>query len=111
MGGNDSPFTEYKAAVEEQTPAGQPLLPERREEVLRRKRRGRQSRAFSHIHDTGRKTGSKQGEVRTVEREKKGEEEVVSPPSGALSRVGGGVCAVGVTATGRSRAESPWGAI
>lgn len=36
VGGNDSPFTE--AAAEEKTPPGQPLLPDRREEVVRKKR-------------------------------------------------------------------------
>lgn len=70
VGGNDRPFTEYKAAAEEKTPPGQPLLPDGREGAVRRKPRKR--KGSPSPHETGRKTGSKKGGVQTGERERGG---------------------------------------
>jgi len=36
VGGDDGPTTEYEAAAEEHTPLGQPLLPQRRREKVRK---------------------------------------------------------------------------
>lgn len=108
VGGNDSPFTE--AAAEEKTPHGQPLLPDRREEVVRKKRGERRGSLFPHPRY--RKEDRKQRGGSRGKRERRREKKRWRLPPIPVPLAGIGGCgAAGVAVTGRSQAGSPWGAI